>query len=278
VYGCKPSFGLIPRTGVLKTTDSLDTIGYFVARAEDLVRVFDALRVHGPDYPISHAALSDERRQNRRGARWRVGLAKTHVWELAPSYAQEALVAWADRLAKLPEVEIEELDLPSELEAAHDVHATIYDRTLAYYFQQEFKTHELVSPIMYEIIVHGQHISVQEYEQALREQERMAASMDRLLQDYDVIVSLSTAGAAPLRDEREIPDPGLMWTMTHLPVVSAPAFETADGLPFGVQLAARRYNDYLLYKFVDHLLANELVPAGAWPPVPEREVRPSKRD
>ena len=28
IYGCKPSFGLIPRTGILKTTDTLDTIGF----------------------------------------------------------------------------------------------------------------------------------------------------------------------------------------------------------------------------------------------------------
>ena len=30
IYGFKPSFGLIPRTGILKTTDTLDTIGFFV--------------------------------------------------------------------------------------------------------------------------------------------------------------------------------------------------------------------------------------------------------
>ena len=30
VWGFKPSFGLIPRTGVLKTTDSLDTVGFSI--------------------------------------------------------------------------------------------------------------------------------------------------------------------------------------------------------------------------------------------------------
>lgn len=271
VYGCKPSFGLIPRTGSLKTTDSLDTIGYFVARAEDLVRVFEALRVHGPDYPISDAALNDAQRQNKRGSKWRVGLVRTHVWDLAPTYARDALLAWANVLGSQPDVDLVDLELPPEMAAAHDVHATIYDRTLAYYFNQEFKMHELVSPIMNEIIRHGQQISLQDYQDALRRQEQLAAAMDRLLQEYDVIVSLSTAGAAPLRDEREIPDPGLMWTMTHLPVVSAPAFESPDGLPFGVQLAARRYNDYLLFRFLDSLRDREMIPEGASPPVPSEE-------
>jgi Asp-tRNA(Asn)/Glu-tRNA(Gln) amidotransferase A subunit family amidase len=267
VYGCKPSFGLIPRTGVLKTTDSLDTIGFLVAHSTDLVRVFDALRVHGADYPISNRALADPRRQQRPRPKWRVGLVRTHVWELAPAYARESLLAWAHRLETLPDVDVVDLELPAEMEAAHEVHATIYDRTLAYYFKQEFKMHELVSPIMYEIIRHGHQISVPQYETALREQERLAASMDELLKGYDIIVSLSTAGAAPLRDEREVPDPALMWTMTHLPVVSAPAFESPGGLPFGVQLAARRYNDYLLFGFVDLLREMQIIPQGAWPPV-----------
>jgi Asp-tRNA(Asn)/Glu-tRNA(Gln) amidotransferase A subunit family amidase len=268
VYGCKPSFGLIPRTGTLKTTDSLDTIGYFVARGADLVRVFEALRVHGRDYPISDAALSDPRRQEKRSSSWRVGLVRTHVWDLAPIYARDALLAWAKRLGSLPDVDVLDLELPAEIETAHDVHATLYDRTLAYYFKREFTMHELVSPIMYEIIRHGQEISAEQYQQALRDQERLAASMDALLSEYDVIVSLSTAGAAPLREEREIPDAALIWTLTHLPVVSVPAFESPDGLPFGVQIAARRYNDYLLFKFVEHLRERQTIPGGAQPAVP----------
>jgi Asp-tRNA(Asn)/Glu-tRNA(Gln) amidotransferase A subunit family amidase len=270
IYGCKPSFGLIPRTGSLKTTDSLDTIGYFVARAEDLVRVFEALRVHGPDYPISDAALKDAQRQDKRGSKWRVGLVRTHVWDLVPVYARDAMLAWARALGSQPDVELEDLQLPAEMAAAHDVHATIYDRTLAYYFKQEFKMHELVSPIMNEIIRHGQQISVAQYEKALRDQERLAAAMDQLLREYDLIVSLSTAGAAPLRDDREIPDPALMWTLTHLPVVSVPAFQSPDGLPFGVQLAARRYSDYLLFRFLDHLRETQVIPEGSFPAVPSR--------
>jgi Asp-tRNA(Asn)/Glu-tRNA(Gln) amidotransferase A subunit family amidase len=272
IYGCKPSFGLIPRTGSLKTTDSLDTIGYFVARAEDLVRVFEALRVHGLDYPISDAALNDAQRQNKRGSKWRVGLVRTHVWDLAPVYARDAMLAWSHALGSQPDVELEDLELPAEMAAAHDVHATIYDRTLAYYFKNEFTMHELVSPIMNEIIRHGQQISVAEYEHALRDQERLAAAMDEVLGKYDVIVSLSTSGTAPLRDEREIPDPSLMWTMTHLPVVSVPLFVSPDGLPFGAQFAARRYSDYLLFRFLDALRERQLIPEGGSPPVPS-EVR-----
>lgn len=266
VYGCKPSFGLIPRTGMLKTTDSLDTVGFFTHYYEDMQRVWDVLRVHGRDYPISHALLNDVARQEKPKNRpWRVAVAKTHVFSLAPDYAQQALDAWVSGLANIPDIEVHYIDLPDIMERAHDIHASIYNKCLAYYFKEEYKKAELVSPIMNELIEAGNKISNEEHQLALRMQVGMAASMDDLLQDYDVMVSLSTAGAAPLREEREIPDSALMWTMTHLPVISVPAFTSPDRLPFGLQLSARRYNDLLLFKFADYLRNANHIPEKAMP-------------
>jgi Asp-tRNA(Asn)/Glu-tRNA(Gln) amidotransferase A subunit family amidase len=56
-----------------------------------------------------------------------------------------------------------------------------------------------------------------------------------------------------------------MWTLMHLAVVSAPAFRSPSGMPFGLQLAARRYNDPLLFKLVDELVDRGLLPAGTYP-------------
>lgn len=266
VYGCKPSFGLIPRTGVLKTTDSLDTVGYFATHLADLERVFELVRVHGCDYPISHSALQDPGRQTKPDDRpWRVALARTHVWSEAHEYARDALLDWSRQLGAVDDIEVAEAELPEGMESAHEIHSTIYDRTLAYYFKKEFKKHELVSPIMYELIVHGQQINLSQYAGALRAQERLAAEMDEFFGGYDALVSLSTVGEAPFREERERNDPALMWTMTHLPVISAPAFISPSGLPFGLQLVARRYNDRLLFEFARYLRSLDLIPAGPNP-------------
>lgn len=266
VYGCKPSFGLIPRTGMLKTTDSFDTVGFFTVFCRDLERVFNVLRVHGPDYPISHSALSDSKRQSKPQARpWRVALVRTHTWGHAYPYAQEALLNWTKKLSALFDVEVTEVELPRDMERSHEIHSTIYDKTLAYYFKEEFKKAELVSPIMNEIIRHGNQLTVEEYQKALKEQEVLAHSMDDFFGNYDMLISLSTAGEAPPRNVIERPDPALMWTMTHLPVISAPVFKSPEGLPFGFQIAARRYNDILLFRFVDYLLSSDLIPEGPNP-------------
>ncbi len=266
IYGCKPSFGLIPRTGMLKTTDTLDTVGYFVLHASDLRRIFDVLRVQGLDYPISHAALSNPERQNKPANRpWRVALVQTQTWDTAADYAKDALLQFANQLAKTPDIQVERVALPTEMLSGHEIHATIYNKTLSYYFQDEYKRAELVSPIMHDLIRQGQQIRLQQYYDALKQQDRMIHAMDQFFQNYDIVLSLSTTTEAPLRHQPENRDPALLWTMTHLAVVSAPTFISPNGLPFGTQIVARKYNDYLLFQFIEYLLQQQILPPGPNP-------------
>jgi Asp-tRNA(Asn)/Glu-tRNA(Gln) amidotransferase A subunit family amidase len=263
IYGYKPSFGLLPRTGVLKTTDSLDTLGFFSVYFEDLRRLFEALRAKGRNYPIAEAALGDTRRQAPpQGRPWKVAFVKTHTWAGTPEYARQAIADFARKLDAQPDFTVEETDVPASLSQAHDIHSILYDLPLFYYFKDEFERDPgRISDVVRELIAHGQEISTEQYQWALKEQVTLQTDMERFLTGYDAMISLSTAGGAPLRHERELPDPSLMWTLTHLPVLNAPVFRAADGLPFGLQLVARKYDDYKLLGFARALLERELIPA-----------------
>lgn len=266
VYGCKPSFGLIPRTGMLKTTDSLDTIGFFTSKYEDLQTLFEVIRVHGSNYPLSNDALNDEKRQNKSpGKPWKIAFVKTHTWENAFDYAKDSITEFVNKINELKDAEVEIAELPEPVKHSHKVHQTIYDKTLSYYFQEELQNPELISPVMNEIFIRGRKISVEQYHKALRDQEVITNAMDSFFDHYDVLISLSTAGEAPPREETERPDPSLIWTLAHLPVVCAPAFISPGGLPFGVQFAARKYNDKLLFRFTDYLRKSGLIPEGTNP-------------
>lgn len=258
IYGFKPSFGLLPRTGMLKTTDSLDTIGFFAAHRADLRRLLDGLRVRGSDYPVVQAKVDSPQRKEA-GRPWRIAFLRTHTWQHAEDYAKAAIEAWIAHLGREPGFEVGSVDEPAILADSHEVHSVIYDKALAYYFKEEFKRHELISPIMYEIIEHGNQITHSDYVAALDRQADMARAMDGFMAGYDALVSLGTAGEAPLRSERERPDPSLMWTMTYLPTLGVPAFRSPGGLPHGLQFGARRYNDYLLLDLMDELAARGLV-------------------
>lgn len=263
VYGMKPSFGLIPRTGTLKTTDSLDTLGFFALHGEDLRRGLDALRVHGRNYPISNDALEDAARQAKPvGRPWRIALAKTHTWEHAPRYAQDALLDLAEQLER-EGIEIVDATLPAGMARAHVIHETIYNKSLSYYFAGEHTQADFVSPIMNDLIRSGTAVRPDEFRQAIADQNECIYSMDAYLQDFDALLSLSTAGEAPPRNVTELPDPALMWTLAHLPVVSVPFGKSPAGLPFGAQFAARKYNDYRLLQFLDFARERGIIPKAA---------------
>lgn len=254
VYGYKPSFGLLPRTGCLKTTDSLDTIGFLSSHADNLRPLFNATRVRGPNFPISNRALKDATRQTKRGGdRWRVAFFKTYTWEQATDEAKNSLLSYLRTLGSLNSVEVEEVPLPERMIAAHQVHSLVYEKSLSYYFQQEAKSVRNISPIMKDMIFKGEKISTREFHEALREQERMIEIMDSLLSEFDAGISLSTAGEAPKRGDAESDDPSLIWTLSHLPTISVPQFLSQNELPFGLQIFARKYNDYLLLNFLDFL-------------------------
>lgn len=263
VYGCKPSFGLIPRTGMLKTCDTLDTIGFFTSHACDLRIMFDALRVYGRNYP-SHERLKNNWKCMD-GKPWRIGFVRTHTWKDAERYTRKSFIDLAVRIYNHGKQEAQEAQLPEIMSSAHNVHATIYNKSLSHYFREEYKNSQLVSPIMNEIIEQGQKITVEQYLAALQQQAEIQRLIDDFFEDYDILISLSAAGEAPLRDEPEKPDPALMWTLAHLPVVSVPAFTGPNGLPFGMQIVARKYNDYLLFDFIDYLKEMELIPEGVNP-------------
>ncbi|OGJ87035.1 MAG: amidase [Candidatus Raymondbacteria bacterium RifOxyA12_full_50_37] len=264
IYGCKPSFGLIPRTGLLKTTDSLDTVGFMAYHYEDLKNLFEVFRVHGHNYPVSDTYLSDTSLQSAPSGRpWKIAFVRTRTWKNLPDQEAKSIEEWIARLSREKDIEIHEVELPAIMQKSHEVHATIYDKTLAYYFNEEFKKAELVSPIMNRLIAHGNKITVSEYQAALNTQEEMWRAMDGFLDGFDVMVSHATAGPAPLRDTEELPDPALMWTMTHLPVVHVPLFRSSDGLPFGMQITAKKYLDYKLLTFCDMLIQREIIPTHA---------------
>jgi len=269
VWGMKPSFGMIPRTGVLKTTDSLDTIGFIAAHGESLRPILDVVRVKGPDYPYVYKNVDKSGSHPKQSKRpWRVGFVRTHTWSAAELYAKHAIEALVDQIGSQVGFEVEEINWPCELERSHRIHEVIYNKSLSYYFVNEFKSKELISPLIAEMIHTGKAVTADQYQTALVDQEKYCESIDNLFKNYDFVVSLATSSSAPERGVEEIPDPSLIWTLAHLPCVVAPKFRCPHNLPFGVQFTARRWSDYTLLQAVEELITNGVLNRGSMPVVP----------
>lgn len=267
VYGFKPSFGIVPRTGMLKTTDSLDTIGWFARNPDDLALMFDVVRVQGRDFPLMEAAFADETRQRpQKGKGWRIGFVQGPKWDESPETTKAAVSAFADKLSSLSDVSVERVEI-RELDRAHDVHYTIYAKALAYYFKEEFKQDTLVSDKINQLVTDGNALAVEAYHRAMTEQDEIAHALDDFfLGGYDFILDMATASEAlPGLDSVDFPDHSLIWTLARLPAVSIPALTGPTSLPLGVQLIARRYNDPKLLSFLKLLQNQEIVPSQTYP-------------
>ena len=70
------------------------------------------------------------------------------------------------------------------------------------------------------------------------------------MNDYDILVTLGTAGEAPLGIQaEELPDSNLIWTFLGVPSLMIPAIKGPNGLPVGVLCIAKKYDDLLLIDF-----------------------------
>lgn len=250
IFGYKPSFGLIPRTGVLKTTDTLDTVGFMARSVADLRLLFEACRVRGHNYPVSEKALNDASRQTVGKRPWRVGVVRGPKTEFETPAVRAGLDAVVATLAAIG-CETFVYSLPSAFDEAHEIHDRIYRRALAYYFDLEWNADaNLFSEVMREMIESGRRIASTQYQADIAKQGELSKLIGRDSEKFDVLIGLSTAGEAPVGLEgKDLPDHCLIWTMCGLPAVSLPMLTGANGLPVGVQIVARRFNDYLLLKF-----------------------------
>lgn len=251
IYGFKPTFGVLPRIGVLKTTDSLDTLGFFSRSVQDLSLMFEASRSHGENYEFVHQYIDNY--QSQPNKIFKIGIVKHPKWELASPYAKEAFLQWCQKLQD-SRLHVEEVILPPFCDTIHETHQTIYDKSLAYYFKDEYVKHELMSPIFYDIIQEGNTISTQTYQDALKKQSNETVEFDTWMESYDILLTLATADEAPIGlTTPDTPDANLIWTYLGLPLATIPVLQGKNGLPIGVSVVAQKYNDKLLLDFLKYL-------------------------
>ncbi len=264
VWGFKPSFGLIPRTGVLKTTDSLDTIGFLSSHGKSLRDILNVTRVRGPNYPFVYQNI-DKRKDYLKTDKkpWRVGFIKTNIWDEARSYVKNSIEELVNRISNTDNFIVEEVNWPTSLNNLHELHQTIYSKSLGYYFLREKKQSNLISESMLNLIHKSENISKESYINALSNQETVIKNVNNLIMPYDFLISISTSSSAPVRSNKELDDPSLIWTLSHIPSLSVPLFRCPANLPYGIQLIANKWSDYRLLQAVDELIDLGIFPEGS---------------
>lgn len=250
VFGFKPSFGAIDRTGCLKTSDTLDTIGFLSADVHGIRRALLATLQRDRDYPYA-ARYFEARPEPERTLRIGILGDEFDGFSDYDADVREDFGRAVDHLARLGHrVEaVPGLDFINEIPPLHEA---IYCKSLSYYFQGEKRQGTELSRIMRDMIARGERITSGEYVDALRRQPGYRARFEKLVSDFDYVVTPSTASVAPPVGEAERPDTCLVWTFLGTPVLSVPAFRSdGEGMPHGLQVVAPRFADLRLLDFAE---------------------------
>ena len=245
-WAMKPSWGLIPRTGMLQLSHVLDHIGIFGRSVEDLALTIDALSGDDGRDPACQGQKPSRLapglatgRAGLPGAKPRFVFLRDYAWpELEPS-SVELFQNLASRL-DAPAVE-----MPALYDDVFDVAQDILARDVAHNLGARYRAaSELISAPLRDWFVRGFSIGADEYLTRLDALQKMRMVFPSIIGDFDAAIAPVTAGEAPKGlDSTGNPKFLLLWTSIGVPVINVPAFKGPRGLPVGVQVIGRRGAD-----------------------------------
>ena len=250
VWGMKPSFGLIARTGVLKTNDTLDTIGFMTSNIYNLNIILENIRLKGPNYPLIYKNIDKKKIVPKK--KFLIGFLETDLCDQMEYYVKNTIENLKSKMSKNKKYAIKKVRWPKKLFGLKKVHSTIYDKSLSYYFNKDLNNNDL-STTMKEIIKKGNKIKSNEYVNSLNIQSEVIRTIDKIFKGYDIIFTSSTAGSAVMRNEKELNDSSLIWTLAHIPSVNIPINTCPNEMPFGIQAIGRKWTDFNLINVLENL-------------------------
>lgn len=255
IVGYKPSFGTIPRTGILPQSPALDTVGVFARTVADAALLVDALAGFDPGDP-STAPLPPPRLLDTATSRPPVApdfaFLRPPGWETADPEMRAGL----EELAAFLGERCIEVPQPADLSAAAAARECVNFAEMAWcYGPYEARGGERVSPEVRAAIARGRAIPAPEYLAALALRPRLLAPIDEILARVDAILVPAAPGPAPA-GLASTGDPIFngLWTLIGVPAITLPLLQASDGRPMGVQLIGRRGDDGRLLRTATWLM------------------------
>jgi len=245
VYGLKPTRGLIPRHGMSRVAQTLDTVGLFARTLDDVALLLESCVAYDEG-----EFESSPRAQTAYGAIAAddppippmLGFVKTPHWNRLTDDAKDAFAELVERLGD----RVEEVELSSAIEQAWEWHAIIMESEVAVNLSREWdKGRARLSERLRGRIERGRTHPAARYLEALAQIPRLNDVFTELFeQKYDALLTPAATGVAPSGLE-STGDPVFcsLWTLCGVPALSVPLMSGANGLPLGAQLVASRHND-----------------------------------
>jgi Asp-tRNA(Asn)/Glu-tRNA(Gln) amidotransferase A subunit family amidase len=257
ILGFKPTHGLIPRSGALMLSRTLDHVGLFARTIDDIALLAEQLAGYDerdPEtrprarIPFVEVAVEEPPLPPM------FAFVKTPYWQLVDDETKQGFAELIEDLGD----RVEEIELfPSAIEA-WDWHRTIMEAEMAANLERTYeKGRNCLSEALRAQLERGWQVRALEYQRALSRIRPIHENFLELFeQRYDAILTPAAPGPAP-KGLNSTGDPCFctLWTLCGMPALSLPLLQAASGLPIGVQLVGPRHGDARLLRTARWLAA-----------------------
>lgn len=256
IVGHKPTFGLVSKAGAFPLVWSMDHVGPLTRSVQDAASVLEAIAGHDPMDPYSvRATLSgdfDVSEGSIEGAR--VGVVRRFFFDGHSDVIEvvdAALETLSERGAVLVELEVPDID-----DAFAAVETTFVEATVVH--EQDLRER----PHAFSDEVRGSlegllDMKATEYAEAQHFRRGFTVRMEQLMSECDVLAApTATIAAAPIVDrpadyERNALKNTSIFNLTGQPSVSVPCGFTRGGLPVGLMITGRLFEDRKVLQFAN---------------------------
>ena len=257
IVGLKPTFGRISRHGVYPLSWSFDTVGPMTRTVMDTALVMNAIAGHDPNDPYSSRQpkpdFTETLGQDIDGLR--VGIPREHFFEILDPECERAMKEGAKVLEGLGAT-VEEVSIPL-LEKILSIGQAISGPEAAEIHLENLRNHAgQMDPQVSSRLAAGLLEPGIYYVRAQRARRAFNRQVAAVFEDVDVLLTPSEPIPAP-KIGQEVSAVGgaehstiqILARMTRpfnvsgSPAVTVPADFSADGLPLGIQIAGRMFDE-----------------------------------
>jgi Asp-tRNA(Asn)/Glu-tRNA(Gln) amidotransferase A subunit family amidase len=251
VTAIKPTHDLLSREGIYPQSWSLDHAGFMTRSVADIALTLETL--------IGVKAKPKSRMP-------RIGVPATYFNEAGTPEVTENYLSTVEKL-RAADAEVTNVRLPECFRVVHAVHRIIMFGEAATIHEARFREKpDAYRQQMQSEIMGGLLIPASTYLRAQRIRAKFRAEMTGLMADLDAIVTPSALTPA-LKGLSSTGDAAFNapWSLIGFPTVTIPSGLTSDGLPLGLQIIAKPYDEPRLLGVAEWCEA--VLPFEAEPPL-----------
>ncbi|MDO9382411.1 MAG: amidase [Hyphomicrobiaceae bacterium] len=231
--GFKPTFGLVPREGVLAQSAPLDTIGGYARSIDDLALLIDILS-GDTRQPVTKAVAA----AGTQSRSLRLAFVRTASWPMGEPAMLAAVSEYAVSIGAT------EIALPDSFTRGITDQQAVQFRDIARNYGPILDTNRgVMSTKLAEVVALGRAVTDAQYDASLARRQPLYEEFGVLFRDFDAVLTPAAPGIAPVGlGATGSPAFNALWTYLGVPAISLPLL-TVDNMPLGIQAVALRDRD-----------------------------------